>query len=524
MSHDVTRDRPSSLPRNCSSSGDGGPAGASTLTASAIAALAHPASSTQGSSVNVASSGHSLCESHSADGGTSTSEILIDAPCSERERNPDFNLYKLPIEEQFDLIEKEFAAIESSTMNSRLYNFTTSNANPTKNRYINVLANEETIFPPTCSASALTAKSGPQLPTPRCPPSRASAPMSSIKSLTSTAQKVWGAAEQRLRGTLRGSTSPRSAEGKERFATDCVAKERPQCYINANVVDMSVEPVFVASQAPVQECIEDFLSVLYSCEVTLVLMLTELEEAGLVKADRYWPADDAPADRIESFGNMCVYKDQQDPYAYDAAHELVRRPFYMRPSAEPMAHAHKVVMYQYVGWPDRGVPDSTESFEELLKIIHHHVAASPASREAVAGLESTARVSITLSSSTDNGSKNTRSSIGAGRLTPPVFVHCSAGIGRTGTLIGAYTAIKLTEAGLLTNTSIRRIVTDMRKARFGMVQRVEQYMFLYMIVLQHMGVDARKFSRRMQPRADLYNMRWMEARQKALLEARAAKR
>ncbi|CAJ1993592.1 protein-tyrosine phosphatase 1-like protein [Leishmania donovani] len=523
MSHDVSCVSRPSLLSNGSSRSTSEPPDASLLSAAATAAATPPPSDTQASGVDVAGSAEYTCGNYDLEGSTSTVDALIGASCSKKERNPEFNMYKLPIEEQFNLIEEEFAAIEASTMNPRLYDFTTSNANPTKNRYINVLANEETIFPPTRLTSAPPATGGSTLSTSGSPPSMAAAP-SPMKSLTSRAQKVWGAAGQRLFGTRRGGTLPKDLEGNEKFTTDCVAKKCPQWYINANVVDTSVEPVFVASQAPVQECIDDFLAVIYSCEVTLVLMLTEMEEAGFVKADRYWPEDSAPVDRTESFGSMCVYKDEQDPYTYDATHELVRRPFYIRPSAASQARAHKIVMYQYVGWPDRGVPDSTESFEELLKIIQDYAMVPATQRMPVARPESAAHSSIATNSGGDGSTNNTASDDGAGKLTPPVFVHCSAGIGRTGTLIGAYTAVKLTEAGLLTNTSIRRIVTDMRKARFGMVQRVEQYMFLYMIVLQHIGVDTRKFSARMQPRADMYNMRWMETRQKALLGARAAKR
>ncbi|GET93291.1 protein-tyrosine phosphatase 1-like protein [Leishmania tarentolae] len=523
MRHDVPPVGRQSLLPNAASRSSSEPPNVSLETAAETAAITQLPSETQASGADVVSGAEYACGNVHLSGCTDTADLLIDASCSKAGRNPEFNMYKLPIEEQFNVIEEEFAAMEASTMNPRLYNFTTSNANPTKNRYINVLANEETIFPPARLTSLPLTTAGSRPSTSDSLPSMASA-SSSRKSLTFTAQKVWGAAGKRLLGTLRGGTLPGDSEGNKKLTTGCVTKKRPQCYINANVVDMGVEPVFVASQAPVQECIDDFLAVIYSCEVTLVLMLTDVEEAGFVKADRYWPEDSAPVGKIESFGSMCVYKDKQDPYTYDAAHELARRPFFIRPSAASNACAHKIVMYQYVGWPDRGVPDSTESFEELLKIIQDYVVAPPAPRMPPAGPESTTHGSMATNSGGDDSTSNTGSDAGTGKPTPPVFVHCSAGIGRTGTLIGAYTALKMAEVGALTNTSIRRIVTDMRKARFGMVQRVEQYMFLYMIVLQHIGVDAHTFSARMQPRADMYNMRWMEAKQKALLGARAPKR
>ncbi|KAK7199935.1 protein-tyrosine phosphatase 1-like protein [Novymonas esmeraldas] len=490
---------------------------------------------------------------------TSTLEPVATVAHPPEERNPEFNIDKLPLEEQFNLIEKQFAAIEAGTMNPRLYNFATSNANPTKNRYVNVLANEETIFPPLHravtpaggSGSRRPGKSGEQT-------SVASTTPPTVKTASSAAQSVWAATGQRFLTTLRGdgggaSASPHDGGGggaKERPAASssagCLAKKRPQWYINANLVDMSVAPVFVASQAPVQECIDDFLSVLYHEAVTLVLMLTEVEEAGLVKADRYWPADSTPAGRAESFGGMCVYKDPQDPYTYDAAYQLVRRPFYTRPSAAPRAPAHKVVLYQYVGWPDHGVPHSTRSFEALLSVIQQHVAAATATATALpAALHAaesevqprdTGRTPATAAGEGNGGgggSSSSRSSSnvdgvvdgnGGTRASPLVLVHCSAGIGRTGTLIGAYTAVELAAVGQLSNSSIPRIVADMRKARFGMVQRVEQYMFLYMIVMKHMGADTRAFRDRMQARADMYNARWFEARQKAMAAARALKK
>lgn len=58
-----------------------------------------------------------------------------------------------------------------------------------------------------------------------------------------------------------------------------------------------------------------------------------------------------------------------------------------------------------------------------------------------------------------------------------IWIHCSAGIGRTGTLGGILEAIRLHEKyGMF---SIFSVVENMRKYRFHAVQTDEQYRFLY---------------------------------------------
>ncbi|KPA80177.1 protein-tyrosine phosphatase 1-like protein [Leptomonas pyrrhocoris] len=406
---------------------------------------------------------------------------------SNAESNSQFDILSEPLEKQFDRIEKEFATLEARTMNPRQYNFTSSYAFPTKNRYINVMANEDTLFPPL--RSPLAARSSAQKP-------------------RSTGQRVLNT----LRGSPATAGEPAAASDdvssiKANFTT--ASGKNVPLYFNANTLDLGVEPIFVASQAPVLDCMEDFLNAIYNYEIPLILMLTELQEAGFVKAERYWPADKGSGLAGEAFGNMAVYKDLNDPYRTDAKHELIWRPFFIRPCNAPKEKEHKVTMVQYVGWPDRGVPDSTESFEELLRIIADRNAANPktpAAADAISG-----------ASNSSSGGSNSAS----GTRKPSVLVHCSAGIGRTGTLIGAYAAIKLMEAGKLHRDSICSILSVMRKARFGMVQRIEQYMFLYLIVLQHLGADTTQFAARMQPRADLYNYRWMEAQQAAIAARQA---
>ncbi|KPI88582.1 protein-tyrosine phosphatase 1-like protein [Leptomonas seymouri] len=420
-----------------------------------------------------------------------SNEVLEEAaaPCAEpptgtpatlyAEKNPQFDIIHLPIEAQFDRIEKEFSKVEACTMSPRQYNFTSSYAFPTKNRYINVMANEETLFPPLRSPRAMR---------------------SSMQKDRSTGQRILDSLRRSSTSAIDMAAGDDGASSLKANSMTASAGNVP-LYFNANILDMGLEPIFVASQAPVLDCMEDFLNAVYNYEMPIILMLTELEEGGFAKADRYWPADNSSGLAVEAFGNMAVYKDPNEPYTFDAKHELVWRPFFIRPCDAARQKEHKVTMVQYIGWPDRDVPNSTESFEELLNII--------ATKTATKG-----KTTPTASASASASNANSRSKkCNPKDRKPLVLVHCSAGIGRTGTLIGAYTAIKLMEAGKLTQDSIRKILVAMRKARFGMVQRIEQYMFLYFIVLQHFGADTTQFAARMQQRANSYNLRWMEARQ-----------
>ncbi|MCB0370086.1 MAG: hypothetical protein KDD45_11845 [Bdellovibrionales bacterium] len=58
-----------------------------------------------------------------------------------------------------------------------------------------------------------------------------------------------------------------------------------------------------------------------------------------------------------------------------------------------------------------------------------------------------------------------------------ILIHCSAGVGRTGTLGTMIEAVRCAHKhGKL---SVFEIVDNMRKERMGCVQTLEQYMFVY---------------------------------------------
>jgi len=113
----------------------------------------------------------------------------------------------------------------------------------------------------------------------------------------------------------------------------------------------------------------------------------------------------------------------------------------------------------YKGWPENGVPSNITSFCELIHLLDGYV------RDvATQGRES--------------GQAREK------ELFP--LVHCSAGLGRSGTFVLAHLQIALLAKRLKKSQkilfSLPEILRHMRRQRKGVVQRVDQYLFCYSVV------------------------------------------
>uniref|UniRef100_A0A8C4WXI8 protein-tyrosine-phosphatase n=1 Tax=Eptatretus burgeri TaxID=7764 RepID=A0A8C4WXI8_EPTBU len=99
----------------------------------------------------------------------------------------------------------------------------------------------------------------------------------------------------------------------------------------------------------------------------------------------------------------------------------------------PIYHFH------FLSWPDFGVPTSS-TLEWFVRLFQGHV-------------------------------------IGNGCRPGPFVVHCSAGVGRTGTFIALDMLLQQIEE--LNYVDVFGLVTEMRKSRMNMIQTEEQYIFVY---------------------------------------------
>jgi len=162
-------------------------------------------------------------------------------------------------------------------------------------------------------------------------------------------------------------------------------------------------------------------------DVVLIVMITQLVEDGRIKADRYWPS--RPGERLRLDNGMSVKFNSE--IEVDG---LYKRSF----SVEFNGIMQNVEQIQCVLWPDGGSPSSTSV---LLDLIHH-------SNEVLDDQAGT------------------------------IIVHCSAGVGRTGTFIGLYKLIKDFLDDEVKILDPFETVLEMRKQRMKMVQKPMQYHYM----------------------------------------------
>ncbi len=71
---------------------------------------------------------------------------------------------------------------------------------------------------------------------------------------------------------------------------------------------------------------------------------------------------------------------------------------------------------------------------------------------------------------------------GPGHISQPIIVHCSAGCGRSGTLIASDISVNIVEHDSVVN--IPSVVRDIRRQRACCIETEEQYAFCYSVVLE----------------------------------------
>ena len=213
-----------------------------------------------------------------------------------------------------------------------------------------------------------------------------------------------------------------------------LASQMDSNYINASLIPgFRVSDTFIASQAPKSNTEGDFWQMIFEQRLTTIVMLTRVLELGKEKSTSYWPQE--PGTSMK-YGRVNVVLKKEETLTGYTKRELV----YTGPDNKN----NKLIQFHYTVWPDHDVPQLYNNLLSFTEMVKKH---RKRKRERV-----------------------------------PLLVHCSAGVGRSGTFICLYNLLEAVKAG--EPISMYRIVNEMREYRPQMVQTFNQYKFLYLSVLE----------------------------------------
>lgn len=223
-------------------------------------------------------------------------------------------------------------------------------------------------------------------------------------------------------------------------------KENNAGYINASHIKMVIrgeEWHYIATQGPLASTCADFWQMVWEQGVNVIAMVTAEEEGGRSKSHRYWPKLGSKHNSATHGKFKVTTKFRTDSGYYATTGLKVKH---------LLSGQERTVWHlQYTDWPEQGCPEYVQGFisylEEIQSVRRH-----------------------------TNSMLDTSKS-----LNPPVVVHCSAGVGRTGVVILTELMISCLEHNEPMEVPV--MLAKLRQQRMLMVQTISQYKFVYQVLI-----------------------------------------
>ncbi|XP_062430305.1 tyrosine-protein phosphatase non-receptor type 13 isoform X2 [Rhea pennata] len=204
-------------------------------------------------------------------------------------------------------------------------------------------------------------------------------------------------------------------------------------YINASFIRMPVgneEFIYIACQGPLPTTVADFWQMVWEQNCTVIAMMTQEVEGEKIKCQRYWPDVLNKTIMINDRLRLALVRLQQLKGFVVRVLEL---------EDIQTGEVRHISHLNFIAWPDHDTPSQPDDLLTFISYMRHV------------------------------------------HRSGPIITHCSAGIGRSGTLICIDVVLGLISRDL--EFDISDLVRTMRLQRHGMVQTEDQYIFCYQVVL-----------------------------------------
>ncbi|XP_065213530.1 tyrosine-protein phosphatase 69D isoform X3 [Planococcus citri] len=210
-------------------------------------------------------------------------------------------------------------------------------------------------------------------------------------------------------------------------------------YINANfVISYKERKKFICAQGPMENTVCDFWRMIWEQHLQIVLMLTNLEEYNKMKCAKYWPDKE---EEKKTYADITIHYVSEKRYSDYVVRELKMVREVAGQTREP--EERSIFQYHFLMWKDFQAPEHPSG---ILKFIWR----------------------VNEAYSLEKG---------------PILVHCSAGVGRTGTLVAIDSLLQQLDSEgqvLIFNT-----ICDLRHQRNFLVQSLKQYIFVYRALVEY---------------------------------------
>lgn len=195
---------------------------------------------------------------------------------------------------------------------------------------------------------------------------------------------------------------------------------------------------FITTQGPLDTTIDDFWEMFYTTNSEIIVMLCGLVENNKIKCAKYWDSNKISNFDLKPINSVFEYGDG-----------IILRNFNINKKMSIDICTKTVIQLHYTFWEDHTAPDEA-SYHKLINLIKI----------------------IDIYRSENR----------------PIIVHCSAGVGRTGTFIALYNLYcqiirqKNDSTKSQIEFSIMNTVRKLKEMRAHLVENFDQYLFIYQFV------------------------------------------